>query len=151
MCCDRIKKPNFNDVWVLFEHSNFFLLRILEMHSKRTRFQNFSMGTCSQTPRKTHTFSTQKVRGFSSSTYTSKLLSPTYNLKLKTLIYCYQNPVPAQSLMMQTQYISASKVMEYTQVGFLPDFLPVNVCQSFSFSIKWLSTFIRKLRKQHSQ
>ena len=55
---------------------------------------------------------------------------------LKTLIYCYQNPVPAQSLMMQTQYISASKVMEYTQVGFLPDFLPVNVCQSFSFSIK---------------
>ena len=70
---------------------------------------------------------------------------------LKTLIYCYQNPVPAQSLMTQTQYISASKVMEYTQVGFLPDFLPVNVCQSFSFSIKWLSTFICKLRKQHSQ
>ena len=44
--------------------------------------------------------------------------------------------------MMQTQYISVSKVMEYTQVGFVPDFLTANVCQSFSFSTEWLSTFV---------
>ena len=37
------KKPKFNDACVLFKHSN-FCSRMLEMHSKRPRFQNFPMG-----------------------------------------------------------------------------------------------------------
>ena len=41
MCCHWIKKPKFNDVCVLFEHS-YFCYRMLEMHSKRPRFQTFS-------------------------------------------------------------------------------------------------------------
>ena len=147
MCCDRIKKPNFNDVWVLFKHSNFFLLRILEMHSKRTRFP---WGHAPRPPVKLTPSALRRCEVFRPPPILQSFCHLLITL-LKTLIYCYQNPVPAQSLMMQTQYISASKVMEYTQVGFLPDFLPVNVCQSFSFSTKWLSTFIRKLRKQHSQ
>ena len=41
MCCHWVKKPKFNDLCVLFKHSN-FCSRMLEMHSKRPRFQNFS-------------------------------------------------------------------------------------------------------------
>ena len=36
-------KSKFNDVYLLFKHSN-FCSRMLEMHSKRPRFQNFSRG-----------------------------------------------------------------------------------------------------------
>ena len=43
MCCHWIKKPKFNDVCVLFKHSNFFS-RMLEIHSKRPKFQNFFPG-----------------------------------------------------------------------------------------------------------
>ena len=45
MCCHRVKKPKFNDVCVLFKHSN-FCSRMLEMHSKRPRFPNFSRNLC---------------------------------------------------------------------------------------------------------
>ena len=34
------KKPEFNDVYVLFKHPNFYS-RMLEMHSKKPRFQMF--------------------------------------------------------------------------------------------------------------
>ena len=36
------KKPKFNDVCVLFKHYNFYS-RMLEMHSKRPSFQNYSL------------------------------------------------------------------------------------------------------------
>ena len=41
MFCHWIKKPKFNDVCVLFKQSN-FCSRMLEMHFKKPRFQNFS-------------------------------------------------------------------------------------------------------------
>ena len=40
MCCRWVKKPKFSDVYVLFKHSN-FCSRILQMHSKWSRFQHF--------------------------------------------------------------------------------------------------------------
>ena len=118
MCCQRIKKPKFNDVCVLFKHSTFcsgYWKCIL-------RGQDFKLFPGGHAPRPP---------------FLLHLLQSCCHLLitfLKSLIYCFESPVLAQSLMTQTQYISASKVMEYTQVGFLPEFLPVNVCQSFSFS-----------------
>ena len=40
MCCHWITKPKFNDVYVLLKHSN-FCSRMLKLHSKKHRFQNF--------------------------------------------------------------------------------------------------------------
>ena len=40
MCCHCTKKPEFNYDCVLFKHSN-FCSRMLEMHSKKPRFQIF--------------------------------------------------------------------------------------------------------------
>ena len=40
MCCHWRKKPKFNDVCVLFKHTN-FCSRMLEIHSKRPKFQIF--------------------------------------------------------------------------------------------------------------
>ena len=50
MCFHQIKKPKFNDVCLLFKHSN-FCSRMLEMHSKGPRFQNFGGGHPSGPPR----------------------------------------------------------------------------------------------------
>lgn len=43
MWCHQIKKPKFNYVRVLFKQSNFWS-KMLEMHFRRARFQNFSRG-----------------------------------------------------------------------------------------------------------
>ena len=57
------KKPKFNDVCILFKHSN-FCSRVLEMHSKRPRFQNFSKGQAIRPPWYTviHSFHARKSR-----------------------------------------------------------------------------------------
>ena len=47
MCCHWLRKPKFNDVCVLFKHSN-FCSRMLEMHSKRPKFENFFRNLHSQ-------------------------------------------------------------------------------------------------------
>ena len=49
MCCHWIIKPKFNDVCVLFKHSN-FCSRMLEMHSVHS---NFSRNSCLQILSKT--------------------------------------------------------------------------------------------------
>ena len=54
------QKPKFNDVCVLFKHSN-FCSRVPEIHSKRPRFKHFCHGPCPQTPLVTCTFSTCKL------------------------------------------------------------------------------------------
>ena len=68
ICCHRIKKPNFNDVCVLFKHSN-FCSGYWKCILRGQDFKIFGRGACPQTPLKTHTFSTQKVQGFSFSTF----------------------------------------------------------------------------------
>ena len=54
------QKPKFNDVCVLFKHSN-FCSRVPEIHSKRPRFKHFCHGPCPQTPLVTCTFGTWKL------------------------------------------------------------------------------------------
>ena len=45
MCCHWIKKAKFNDVCVLLKHAN-FCSRMLEIHFKTVRFQNFPRNSC---------------------------------------------------------------------------------------------------------
>ena len=50
MCCHWIKKPKFNNVCVLFKHSD-FCLRMMEMHFKGPRCHYFSGGHVPGPPR----------------------------------------------------------------------------------------------------
>ena len=79
-------KPEFNDVCVLFKHSN-FCSRMLEMHSEKPSFQNFLRGhETNRTPLVTHTFSAHKSclwHEFFPSLPTQKFLPPTVPLKSK--------------------------------------------------------------------
>ena len=76
------KKPKVNDVCVLFKYSKFWS-RMLEMHSKRPRYQNVSRGVAPGSPIETRTFSACELclwHKFFPCLPTPKLLPPTnYN------------------------------------------------------------------------
>lgn len=133
MCCHQIKKPNCN-VSVLFKHSN-FCSGYWKCILRDQDFKIFPGEHAPRPPLKLTPSALRRCEVFPSPS-TPKLLSPTYYLIENPDILLPKSSTGTKFKDANTEFICASKVMEYTQVGFLPGFLPVNVCQSFSLSTK---------------
>ena len=78
MCCHQIKKPNFNDVCVLFLHSN-LCSGYWKCILRGQDFRIFPGGHASRPPLKLTPSTLRRCKVFPSPS-TPKLFSPTYNL-----------------------------------------------------------------------
>ena len=78
------KKPEFNDVYVLFKHPNFYS-RMLEMHSKKPRFQIFFQKPA---PCKSELSSLHLFQSFSPKILLKTLLDPCPLGKLALKVTC---------------------------------------------------------------
>ena len=107
MCCHWIKKPKFNDVCVQFKRSN-FCCRMLEMHSKRPRLQNFSRNSLLSSCQ-----ITLLLQVFSFPTHSKSYLKTLYSkhwLKV-TLIYWLQSHWMREPPCLQSMHVFQSRVL----------------------------------------